>query len=105
MTAPEDTKATDPGLARERTGLAWTRTAISFAALGGALLKTTPLAGVIVLGMSALAWGLGRMTPRFERPESPSQHRHLLIALTVTLVSLAALTVAPLGGESPLLPR
>ncbi|MBV9205698.1 MAG: DUF202 domain-containing protein, partial [Actinobacteria bacterium] len=30
-----DTADPDPGLARARTSLAWTRTAVSFAAVGG----------------------------------------------------------------------
>lgn len=93
---------TDPGLARERTGLAWTRTAISFAALGGAVLKTTPLAGLLVLAMSVLVWGTGHLPRRARQPAPKSSQRHLLITVTVTLVSLAALTMALLGKSSPL---
>ncbi len=40
----EDMADPDPGLARQRTELSWTRTAISFAALGGFLLKSRPYA-------------------------------------------------------------
>jgi uncharacterized membrane protein YidH (DUF202 family) len=102
----DDLEDADPGLARERTVLAWTRTAIAFAAVGGALLKTTPLAGILVLSMSALVWGLGRMSGHLGRPESPRWPRHLLITLTVTLVSLIALATVLLAGSSPLrLPR
>lgn len=97
----DDMEDADPGLARERTGLAWTRTAISFAALGGALLKTTPPAGTLVLAMSAVVWGLGRMSRRSERPKSPRWHRHLLITLTVTLVALVALAMVLLTGSGP----
>ncbi len=95
----DDIEDADPGLARERTSLAWTRTAISFAALGGALLKTTPAVGAIVLAMSAVVWGLGRMSRRSARPESPPWPRHLLISMAVTLVSLAALAVVVLTGS------
>lgn len=66
-----DMEDTDPGLARERTGLAWTRTAISFAALGGAVLKTTAPVGALVLAMSAVVWGLGRMSRHPQGPEFP----------------------------------
>jgi uncharacterized membrane protein YidH (DUF202 family) len=40
----------DPGIAdpADRTRLAWSRTAIAFAAIGAAMLKTSPVAGVIV---------------------------------------------------------
>jgi len=106
LAAPgEDIEDADPGLARERTRLAWTRTAISFAALGAALLKTTPAAGALVLLMSAVVWGLGRVSCRTGRPEPSCWHRHLLITITVALVSLAALAVILLTGSSPPLLR
>jgi uncharacterized membrane protein YidH (DUF202 family) len=94
----DDLEDADPGLARERTVLAWTRTAIAFAAVGGALLKTTPLAGLLVLAMSALVWGLGRVSSHPARAGQPHWPRHLLITLTVTLVSLVALAVILLAG-------
>jgi uncharacterized membrane protein YidH (DUF202 family) len=97
----DDMEDTDPGLARERTGMAWTRTAISFAALGGAVLKTTAPAGALVLAMSAVVWGLGRMSRHPRGRENPRWNRHLLITLTVTLVSLVALGVVLLAGNSP----
>jgi uncharacterized membrane protein YidH (DUF202 family) len=99
----DDAEDMDPGLARERTSLAWTRTAISFAALGGALLKTAPTAGVVVLGMGALIWGLGRMSGRPGRPGPPGRHGQLLVTVAVTAMSLIALAVTMLGG-SGLLP-
>jgi uncharacterized membrane protein YidH (DUF202 family) len=99
---PEDVEDMDPGLARERTELAWTRTAIAFAALGGAILKTTPAAGIPVLAASALIWGIGRLTRRHERTGTHAQRRLLLlITIAVTLVSAAALALA-LAGGSPL---
>jgi hypothetical protein len=50
----------DPGLARARTSLAWTRTALSFAAIGGILLKRDLAAGFVVLAVSGLVWVVGR---------------------------------------------
>src|SRR5689334_25285017 len=58
---PDDIEYADPGLAIERTELAWTRTAIGFAALGAALLKYRPVAGLLVLVLSAVVWRLGRL--------------------------------------------
>jgi uncharacterized membrane protein YidH (DUF202 family) len=102
-TPPEEMEDIDPGLARERTELAWTRMAISFAALGGAILKTAPLAGVPVLAASALIWGLGHLPRRYEGAE-PSGRRHplLLITVAVTAVALVALTAALMGGKGAL---
>jgi Domain of unknown function (DUF202) len=76
MTTPkpplEDMEDLDPGLARGRTALAWIRMAIWFAALGGAILKMAPLAGVPVLAASALIWGIGRLPRRYEGRDSPT---------------------------------
>jgi uncharacterized membrane protein YidH (DUF202 family) len=96
MTPVPDMEERDPGLARERTALAWTRTGISVAALGGAILKTNPLAGVLVLAMSVLVWGIGRL-PRRERAGAGNGHRLLLVTITVTLVSCAALALTLLA--------
>ena len=38
-TIPPDYEDADPGLARVRTSLAWTRTALSFAAVGAVALR------------------------------------------------------------------
>ena len=99
---PEEMEDLDPGLARERTELAWTRTAISFAALGGAVLKTTPVVGLLILGMSALVFLLGRVS----RPGARTgghERRHVLVLVTmaVTIVSVAALATVFLDGRSP----
>jgi len=103
--SPEEVEDMDPGLARERTELAWTRTAISLAALGGAILKQTPAVGVLVLATSALVWGIGRLARGPVRPEADDR-RLLLITIVVTGVSLVALAVALLGsGKSPLTPQ
>ncbi|HUL24380.1 MAG TPA: DUF202 domain-containing protein [Streptosporangiaceae bacterium] len=100
MMAPaDDIEDADPGLARERTELAWTRTAISFAALGGVLLKSHPYAGVPILAVSAVIWELGRLA---RAPGAGyAQPRHLLlITVAVTGVSLAALMLSLLGSGS-----
>lgn len=85
----------DPGLARERTELAWTRTAVSFAALGAAILKTSPVPGLLIVAMAALVWGLGRLSPPRRTDRGDDRRRPLLlITVAVTLVSLVALGVA-----------
>lgn len=99
MAPADDIEDADPGLARERTELAWTRTAISFAALGGVLLKSHPYAGVPILAVSAVIWELGRLA---RAPGAGyAQPRHLLlITVAVTGVSLAALMLSLLGSGS-----
>lgn len=99
MTAPaDDIEDTDPGLARERTELAWDRTAISFAALGGAILKSRPYAGIPILILSALIWELGRLA-RAPGTERSRPWHLLLITVAITGVSIAALAITLLGPE------
>jgi uncharacterized membrane protein YidH (DUF202 family) len=97
-TPPDDRQDADPVLARERTELAWTRTAISFAALGIAVLRARPAAGVPVLLFSAVIWWMGRL-PRV--PEgSQAARRVLLTAAAITAMALVALVIALLGQGS-----
>jgi uncharacterized membrane protein YidH (DUF202 family) len=98
---PEDW---DRGLARERTSLAWTRTAIGFAALGGVVLKANVVTGLIILAMAPLVWQLGRIS----RSDSPATTlstvgttRIRLITLSIVAVSLLSLLVALLGHSVP----
>jgi uncharacterized membrane protein YidH (DUF202 family) len=81
---PEDR---DPGLARERTALAWTRTAISFAAVGGVVLKKDVVPGLILLAVALVIWQLGRLPHH-----RPRQLR--LVTATIVAVSLVALLVS-----------
>ncbi len=83
----------DRGSARQRTELAWTRTAIAFAALGAAILKDHVAEGLPILVLSALIWRLGWLA---HGPASgPAQDRRLLlIAVAVTGVSVTALAVS-----------
>ncbi len=103
---PSDGPRHDPGLARERTQLAWSRTAISFAAVGVAILRTERVAGAIVIAMSAAIWGLGRL-PAHERAEAErghglTQRRTVqLITAATTLVSMIALALALLAYRRP----
>jgi len=106
---PDDVEDLDPGLAAERTTLAWARTAMAFGAVGAAMLKNEPVAGAIVLAMTPLIWALGRFVGRrVVRPELLSR-RLLLVTVIVVIVSVLAVVVAFIG-HSPaslgqLLPR
>ena len=98
MAPADDIEDTQPGLARERTELAWGRTALSFAALGAALLRSRPYAGIPVLVLSALIWELGRVAGR-PGPGRARPWALLLITVAITCVSIAALAITLLGPE------
>jgi uncharacterized membrane protein YidH (DUF202 family) len=83
----DDHEDGDPGLARARTSLAWTRTALSFAAVGGVLLKKDIVAGLIVLATVPVIWQLGRLA--HHRPG-----RLRLVTVTIVAVALVSLAVA-----------
>jgi uncharacterized membrane protein YidH (DUF202 family) len=85
----------DPGLAGARTELAWTRTAISFAAVGVVLLRHHPLVGIPVLALSLLVWELGRLRGN----PATGRARHLqLITAGITGIALAALVITLATG-------
>ena len=96
----DDPEDRDPGLARERTSLAWTRTAISFAALGGVVLKTNVITGLIIVAIAPLVWELGRMS-RIGSPDTNlpavGATRIRVITASIVAVSLLSLLVALLG--------
>jgi uncharacterized membrane protein YidH (DUF202 family) len=90
----------DPGIVdpADRTRLAWTRTAIAFAAIGVAILKSSPVAGVIVLALTVPIWAAVRSTDRI-----PAARRLPLVTVAVLLVATAALVIAIIGhGPSTL---
>jgi uncharacterized membrane protein YidH (DUF202 family) len=80
-------------LARERTNMAWTRTAIAFAATGAAILKNHVIAGLIVLGLGLITWGLRlAFPPAIDDQARPG--RLLLVTITVSTAAVVALVVA-----------
>ena len=60
-TSPPDYEDADPGLARVRTSLAWTRTALSFAAVGAVALRKDVIAGLLIMATAPVIWRLGRL--------------------------------------------
>jgi uncharacterized membrane protein YidH (DUF202 family) len=99
-----DPEERDAGLARERTSLAWARTAIAFAALGGTVLKVNVVTGLIILAMAPVVWQLGRASYRgLPGPGLPAVDatRIRLIAASIVVVALLSLLVALLGHSDP----
>ena len=86
-TTPPGRDDADPGLARARTSLAWTRTALSFAAVGAVTLKKDVVAGLLILATAPVIWRLGRLA--HHRPA-----RLRLVTATIVAVALVALAVA-----------
>ena len=86
-TSPRDREDTDPGLARARTSLAWTRTALSFAAVGGVALRKDVIAGLLIIATAPVIWRLGRLA--HHRPG-----RLMLVTAAIVAVAIVALVVA-----------
>jgi len=84
---PPEYEDADPGLARVRTSLAWTRTALSFAAVGAVALRKDVVAGLLILATAPVIWWIGRLAHRL-----PGRIR--LVTATIVIVSLVALAVA-----------
>jgi hypothetical protein len=103
-TAASETEDGDAGLALERTSLSWTRTAISFAALGGVMLKDNVITGLLILAVVPLIWRLGR-PPRSGLPPrglpTVGAMRIRVITASVVGVSLLSLLIAVLGTSVP----
>jgi hypothetical protein len=99
MSRARQGEADDPGLARARTRLAWTRTALSFAAIGALILKRELAAGFVILALSVLVWAVGRLAGVPGRVGA-RPGRLLVIALAVTGVSALALVLALFGPQT-----
>jgi uncharacterized membrane protein YidH (DUF202 family) len=102
--AGDDPEERVPGLASERTSLAWTRTAISFAALGGVVLKVNVVTGLIILVIAPVIWQLGRVTRSGASATSlpaVGAARLFFIAVSIVAVALLCLVVAILGHSAP----
>jgi uncharacterized membrane protein YidH (DUF202 family) len=96
------------GLAQERTLLAWTRTGIAFAAVGGVVLKANVVTGLIIMAVAPVIWQLGRVTrgapgasDRLRAVPVVGATRLFIIAVTIAAVALLCLIVAIFGKSVP----
>jgi uncharacterized membrane protein YidH (DUF202 family) len=94
---PDDPVDADPGTARERTNLAWTRSAIAFAALGALILKSRPAFGIPLLILSVVIWEAGQVP----RKKGVASRRMVLVTVAVTTAAVLAFIVTLLGQPSP----
>jgi uncharacterized membrane protein YidH (DUF202 family) len=88
----------------ERTSLSWTRTAISFVALGGVVLKENVITGLIILAIAPFVWQLGRMTRGRDAVSglpAVGATRIFIIAVSIVAVALLCLVVAVFGRSVP----
>jgi uncharacterized membrane protein YidH (DUF202 family) len=90
--APGEGEDLEVVLARERTSMAWTRTAIAFAATGAAILKNHLVAGLVVLALGVVTWGMRLAFPPTIDDQSRPR-RLLLVTITVSAVGVVALVV------------
>lgn len=94
-----DRRYAKPGLAQERTDLAWTRNSIAFLALGIAILKARPAVGIPVLAIGVVVWLVGRLLRAGGRRPMASR-RVLLVTLAVTSLAVVALVLTLAGPSS-----
>jgi uncharacterized membrane protein YidH (DUF202 family) len=97
MQPSDDPEDADPGLARERTRLAWTRTALAFAAVGVAVLRKEVIPGVIVLATTPLIYAVGQFASHTAPGSGPRPGRLLVVTVTITLVAALAVIAALLS--------
>jgi uncharacterized membrane protein YidH (DUF202 family) len=100
----DDPEELDTGLAHERTSLAWTRTAISFGAVGGAVLKANVVTGLIILAIAPVIWQLGRASGGGTTGTGRAgvgATRLFFITVAIITVALICLAVAIFGKSAP----
>jgi uncharacterized membrane protein YidH (DUF202 family) len=105
----DDMEDIDPGMARERTVLAWSRTGLSFLALGGVVVRVDLLTGLTVVALGGAVWLIGYFHHRSmwvaARPAQwLTRPRTLrLVAVGTAAVALVTLVIAVLReGRPPL---
>ncbi|HEY2549874.1 MAG TPA: DUF202 domain-containing protein [Streptosporangiaceae bacterium] len=86
----------EPGLAAERTRLAWSRTALAFAIVGGGMLRSSAIAGAVVIVLSLPVWSVGRLASGTLSSRTLARH-FLLITALIVAVAATALAVAIFG--------
>jgi uncharacterized membrane protein YidH (DUF202 family) len=96
---PADLDEPGVGDPANRTRLSWTRTAIAFAAIGAAMLKSSPIAGAVVIALSLPIWTVAQRV-RHSADATSAASGFALVTGTIVLVAIAALVVA-LFGHSP----
>ncbi|MGN6794520.1 MAG: DUF202 domain-containing protein [Streptosporangiaceae bacterium] len=101
---PGDIEGADPALARERTELAWSRSAIAFFGLGAAVLKFRPVTAVPILLLGAMVWLVGHISPRSGRAGVLGERRVLVVTVAVTSLALIALVLTYAGSSRGLRP-
>lgn len=99
MSRRPDAEDADPTFAGQRTQLAWSRTGIAFMALGGAVIRDVPVAGVLIVALGMVVWLAGyveRRTARTRRRAAVAQDRRralLFLATLTALMSAVALAI------------
>jgi len=99
----DDLEDADPGFARGRTWLAWTRSSIAFIGLGAAIVKSRPVIGIPVMAIGVAVWLVGRLPSRHGHDRLGSR-RMVVVTVAVTGLALAALVLTFAGSSRGLRP-
>jgi len=101
---PEEERGPEPGLALERTSLAWGRSALSVAAIAGSIVKSALqtgrtavglVAGGVLLGLAFGVWAYGVRRYANRRADDPAQRGAQRLALRlICAVSLVSAILA-----------
>jgi len=97
--APSGDREADATLAGERTMLAWTRTIVAFVAIGAAVAKLRPLAGIPIVIVGAALWPVAR--PRTSGDAAASARARVrAVTAAITAVAVLSLLIALAGRGS-----